>query len=56
MRLKMTLNEWLNIGIDNGWCSMPVCATHDGLPGTIEENSEWEEGGDPCQVAVRIWE
>lgn len=50
------ISEWLNIGITNGWCTLPVCGTHQGIPGTPEEDDEWEEGGDPCQVVLRIWD
>lgn len=51
----MNLTEWLQYGIDKGYCSDGVCATHDGLPDTEEEMKEWEDGGDPCIPAVRIW-
>jgi hypothetical protein len=51
----MTLTEWLQYGIDKGYCSDSVCATHNGLPDTEEEMQEWEDGGDPCIPAVRIW-
>jgi len=51
----MTIYEWLQYGIDKGYCSDAVCATHDGLPDTDEEMQEWEDGGDPCMSAVRIW-
>lgn len=46
---------WLKQGIARGWCSESVCATHDGLPNTPEEEQEWEEGGDPCIPGVRLW-
>jgi hypothetical protein len=47
--------EWFNVGIDHGWISEPVCATHEGLPSTASEAQEWEDGFDPCQAAVRVW-
>jgi uncharacterized membrane protein YebE (DUF533 family) len=31
-----------------------VCATHDGIPQTDEEEAQWEEGLDPCQVVIRL--
>jgi hypothetical protein len=37
-----------------GYCTRPVCATHDGLPSTDEEDAEWEDGYDPCVAAVRL--
>lgn len=46
---------WLTTGIDAGWVSAPVCATHDGVPGTSDEDDEWDDGGDPCQHVVRLW-
>lgn len=26
--------DWLEYGKRLGWCTEPVCATHDGIPGT----------------------
>lgn len=46
---------WLNNGIDRGWISPPFCNTHEGdTYMTEEEQQEWEEGGDPCQVVLKI--
>jgi hypothetical protein len=54
---EMTQYEWLQYGIKHGFCSEIVCNTHDGLPSSgEEEDAEWEEGGDPCVPAVRIFE
>ena len=48
---------WLNNGIDKGWITEPFCNTHDGDPFmSEEEEKEWEEGGDPCQVVIKIIE
>lgn len=47
--------HWAAHGERKGWVSDPVCATHDGIPGTPEENEEWEEGHDPCQHVLRLW-
>lgn len=56
-RSEMTQHEWLEYGIEKGFCSKLVCSTHDGLPSSgEEEDAEWEEGGDPCVPAVRILE
>lgn len=46
---------WLDIGSKRGWVSTPVCVTHDGLPSTEEEDTEWEEGFDPCVAGMRVW-
>jgi hypothetical protein len=46
---------WLNNGIDRGWISPPFCNTHEGdTYMTAEEQQEWEDGGDPCQVVIKI--
>ena len=47
--------QWLDEGIDNGWVSNPFCSTHDLDPCmTDEEEAEWEAGGDPCCVVVKL--
>ena len=46
---------WLNNGIERGWITEPFCNTHEGDPFmTEEEESEWEAGGDPCQLVIKI--
>jgi hypothetical protein len=46
---------WLENGIERGWVSEPFCNTHEGDPYmTDEEMQEWDEGGDPCQVVLKI--
>lgn len=47
--------DWLQFGIDLGWVSDGLCATHDGLAWTEEEEDAWEQGYDPCQPAIRVW-
>ena len=48
---------WFANGVERGWISDVVCATHDGIePISEEEAKEWEDGGDPCQFVVRILE
>jgi hypothetical protein len=51
----VTFAEWLVLGADMGWCSLPVCSTHDGAPLTQEEEAENDAGGDPCVPVVRLW-
>jgi hypothetical protein len=50
----MTFDEWLQVGIDNGFCTEPFCNTHDGYPMHPSEEAEWEEGHDPCASMVRL--
>jgi hypothetical protein len=46
---------WLENGIERGWVSEPFCNTHEADPYmTDEEQEEWEAGGDPCQVVLKI--
>jgi hypothetical protein len=47
--------DWLNVGVDKGWVSSPVCSTHDGFPLTENEESWFEDGDDPCVAVVRLW-
>ena len=48
---------WLMNGIERGWVTEPFCNTHEGDPFmTEEEQEEWEAGGDPCQVVIKIKE
>lgn len=49
----MDRREWLEFGIREGYCSAPVCSTHDGLPQSAMEDVEWDEGGDPCVHVIR---
>jgi len=52
----LNISEWLDYGIQNGFCSETACDTHDGVANTPEKEIEWEEGSDPCQHVVRLWE
>ena len=54
MNDEMTVFDWIDLGVQRGFCSPVVCETHEGLPLTIEEETEFEEGFDPCLHAVRI--
>lgn len=48
---------WLTNGIERGWVTEPFCYTHEGDPFmSDEEAQEWEDGGDPCSVVVKIKE
>ena len=48
-------NQWLNIGIKQGWITEPYCSTHDGPADMSDEEwQDWEDGFDPCSVVVRV--
>ena len=51
----MTFDQWLAYGKTKTWISEGVCETHDGLPMTEEEMQMWDDGGDPCIPALRVW-
>ena len=51
----MEFSEWMQIGIEQGWCGPPVCYTHDGLPTSTAEDDEFEEG-DPCIHIIRMYD
>ena len=51
----MDFDTWLQDGITNGWIGPAVCYTHDGLPTSEAEDSEFEEG-DPCIHILRLYE
>lgn len=50
------IGSWIEIGVSKGWCASPVCSTHDLVEMTDEEDSEFEEGYDPCIHVLRLWE
>ena len=52
--LKMEFEEWLQYGVENGFCTNKFCATHDEIPMHKTEERAWDEGGDPCQHVVRL--
>ena len=52
----MTYDEWIQYGVSQGWCGVPVCITHDGEPMTAEEEEQFENGEDPCIHMVRMYE
>jgi hypothetical protein len=55
MTESITFDTWLRIGYENGWCSPPMCYTHDGLALTATEEEELMET-DPCIHVVRLYE
>ena len=52
----VSASEWLQHGIDAGWCSSPTCDTHDANVMTDSEWELWENGDrDFCICVVRIY-
>ena len=54
MKNNMTLDEWLEYGIKNGFCTDQFCNTHDGGPMHKTEEIAWDRGDDPCMHMVRL--
>lgn len=52
----MDFQTWLSIGREHGYCSLPVCQTHDGIPLARSEEDAWEEGDDLCFHVLRLYE
>jgi len=52
--MKMTVEEWLQYGLDNGFCSEVFCDTHDGGPSSESEWIAFDEGLDLCREVVRL--
>lgn len=52
----MEFQDWIKVGLEKGWCSVPLCETHDGVPYTKSEEQQWEEGGDPCIHVIRLYD
>lgn len=48
----MTFEQWLSAGVTAGWCGPGVCAIHDGVPMSADE----EDLDEPCVFIVRLYE
>jgi len=48
----LTVDDWLRIGWERGFCAPPACVAHDGLPTTAEEDDD----PDCCVMVVRLYE
>jgi hypothetical protein len=53
---KMDFDQWLAYGVDRKWCLYPVCEIHDGIPMTLDEELQFEQGLDPCVHILRLTE
>lgn len=55
--LELSFDEWMEYGINQGFCGPAVCYTHDGLPMSSEEWMEEEANGEPpCMHIIRLYE
>jgi hypothetical protein len=52
----MDFDEWMTTGIKEGFCGPPVCALHDAIPMTPEEEESFFDGGEPCVHVIRPYE
>lgn len=53
----MNHNDWINMGVEEGWCGPAVCYTHDGIPTSEYEEDEIEVDGEyPCIHIMRLYE
>lgn len=52
---ETSFDEWMEFGMRKGWCGPPICSTHDGIPMSEDEESDWEQGDDPCAYIVRLY-
>lgn len=47
--------DWLHTGLCAGYVGPPVCATHDGIPSSADEDNQFEQGFDPCLHIMRLY-
>lgn len=52
----MEYHDWVSYGMEKGWIGPRICAIHDGLPMTEEEEEYMDEGHDPCVPVYRIYD
>jgi hypothetical protein len=48
--------DWVTYGKEKGWVTDSICATHDGTYEYMndEERKEYDEGGDPCDLVLKL--
>ena len=49
-----SMEEWIAYGVAQGWCSPSYCDTHEGVPLSETESSQFDEGADPCVITIRL--
>lgn len=50
----MTIDEWIQIGIENGWAET-FCYTHDIVPMNDDEADDYFGANDVCIPTIRVW-
>lgn len=53
---SFTFEKWAKYGWLKGWCSPPMCATHDGLPTSYQEEEQMFDGDDICIHIIRLYD
>ena len=56
LEIEFEFDDWLAYGIAQNWCGPTVCYMHDGLPTSLAEDIEIEDGFDPCLHILRLYE
>lgn len=56
LRKYSDIESWIEYGKKKGWVSEIFCNTHEGPPLTEEEAQDWDEGNDPCDFHVKIFD
>lgn len=51
----MTFDQWLKIGLAEGWCGPAVCYTHHGLPLSDAEAEQFDTD-EPCIHIIRLYD
>jgi len=49
---ELSFDQWLDYGVEHGFCSPQVCATHAGIPSVDDEDAS--EDNDFCVHIVRL--
>lgn len=52
----MSYEDWLKVGLLQGWVGPSMCVPHDGVPTSAEEDEAYDEGDDPCYHILRLYE
>jgi hypothetical protein len=50
----MNYVEWITYGIEQGFCTEPLCQTHEWVPMIDTEMQALDDGDDPCIFIARL--